>query len=278
MKSKCGNPYAGYNDLEREGRFVHPYTSRPVNSSLWADHEPNNFGVGEDCTEVDGAGLLNDIRCNEDRCTVCSLRNNPQFSLRGFCPDQPLDVKYLLQMNASSRQVYPLYGWEKTVLSWSEDHARWEFELVSDSRLVAHCNSTKDYPLGVQRLIVVLNDCPTYRLPAKVVLPRLCLFRARPAVAPAEPAPGGGDRQLLLQERPVRAGRGQVRHLRRLRGHVGRGELQSGQPTQQQLQPGISRPVIIQIIKPNTLQKCFCFEERHVIYYKLLLSGAAAHL
>ena len=55
-----GAPYTGYNDLEEEGRFVDPYTNQAMDSSYWAPHEPNNWGVGEDCTEVREDLKLND--------------------------------------------------------------------------------------------------------------------------------------------------------------------------------------------------------------------------
>lgn len=51
----------GYNDLVEEGRFVNPYTNQLVNSSYWAANEPNNWGVGEDCTELDDDHKLNDL-------------------------------------------------------------------------------------------------------------------------------------------------------------------------------------------------------------------------
>ena len=37
-----------------------PYTNEVINSSYWAPHEPNNWGVGEDCTEVHPDLKLND--------------------------------------------------------------------------------------------------------------------------------------------------------------------------------------------------------------------------
>ena len=51
----------GYNDLVEEGRFVNPYTNQLVNSSYWAANEPNNWGVGEDCTVLDDDHKLNDL-------------------------------------------------------------------------------------------------------------------------------------------------------------------------------------------------------------------------
>ena len=149
MNNKCKS-YAGYNDLQMEGLFINPYTKEIVDNSLWHPHEPNNFGIGEDCTTIEWDGLLNDISCSSKYCTLCTLEKRPQFELRGFCASDPLDVKYFIQVEDSFKGVYDILGWRDTLLRWSETDKRLEFVELNTQSVVTYCNDTVEYPFGVQ--------------------------------------------------------------------------------------------------------------------------------
>ena len=88
--------------MMEEGRFVDPYTNKLVNSSFWAANEPNNWGVGEDCTELDDGLNLNDLGCGKKKCVSCSIKRNPQFELRGFCSSDQIDIKGNIHFHLSS--------------------------------------------------------------------------------------------------------------------------------------------------------------------------------
>ena len=150
MNGKCKS-FAGYNDIETEGTFINPYTGEEVDDSAWASHEPNNFGVGEDCTNIELNGLFNDISCSSQFCTICNLKKRPQFELRGFCPSEPLDIKYYMDVDDRIQGVYDILGWRGTSLTWNEERKRWEFVELNENSSVAFCNDTMEYPFGVQR-------------------------------------------------------------------------------------------------------------------------------
>ena len=149
MQSKC-HSYAGYNDLVKEGLFVNPYTGEEIRNPNWAFDEPNNWGVGEDCTE-NKDGYLNDISCTQKYCTLCNLSKRPEFELRGFCVDEPIGPKYLMDVEDQHLDVYDIIGWSATILTWNKEMNRWEFQDLSSNNVVAYCNETITYPFGVHR-------------------------------------------------------------------------------------------------------------------------------
>ena len=123
-----------------------------VDDSLWAYHEPNNFGVGEDCTDVNASGHLIDISCSEKQCTLCNLSSRPEFELRGFCDSEPLGMKSYMDVDDRGLGVYDIIGWRGSSLIWNPETMIWEFIEVHNGNVVAFCNdSIGQYPFGVQR-------------------------------------------------------------------------------------------------------------------------------
>ena len=154
MINKCTS-FAGFNDLDVEGQFINPYTRNSPKNISWAYGEPNNFGIGEDCTKFvqwgTDDGLLNDISCDERLCSLCDLNRFPQFELRGFCNAEILDVKYQIAIEPSFNGTYPIAGWRRTDILWNSNNGRWEIIEYRNDSVIAICNSTTDYPFGVQR-------------------------------------------------------------------------------------------------------------------------------
>jgi hypothetical protein len=70
--------FIGLTDERDEGEFR--WTSgAPLTLASWATGEPNNFGLGEDCVEINafGLGLWNDIHCTAVRRSVIELPSLP---------------------------------------------------------------------------------------------------------------------------------------------------------------------------------------------------------
>ena len=150
MRKKC-ETFAGINDLDVEDQFIDPYTRRQPDEMIWAPHEPNNFGIGEDCTNIQWNGFLNDVSCNLRYCSLCNINNFPQFELRGFCNADSQDIKYQIAVEPSFKEVYTIVGWRKTDIMWNKNQSRWESIETKDLLVVAFCNSTTEYPFGIQR-------------------------------------------------------------------------------------------------------------------------------
>jgi hypothetical protein len=66
--------WIGANDIRDEGVFTWVDRS-PVIYTAWADEEPNDWGSGEDCTELmSSSGALvswNDLSCSTGRTYIC---------------------------------------------------------------------------------------------------------------------------------------------------------------------------------------------------------------
>ena len=155
MKVACEDryPFTGWIEQERSRVFEDPYTKETIStySELWNDNQPDNNGGSEHCTEIEN-GLM-DVSCDGLRpCLLCNLTRNPQFELRGSCLDtSQLDVRYSLLLDEFSDGRYKFFGWKVTKLEWNKQNLRWQLERRDENRLIAFCNETSDFPLGLNR-------------------------------------------------------------------------------------------------------------------------------
>ena len=68
--------WIGATDLLKEGHFFWGDSGTEISSEIashWANGEPNNHGVGEDCVEVWG-NRMNDQKCDKLHRYVCQYR------------------------------------------------------------------------------------------------------------------------------------------------------------------------------------------------------------
>ena len=164
MKVDCGDqyPFTGWMEKGDSRVFEDPYTGETIGpeSELWNSNQPDNNGGSEHCTEIENG--MRDVSCEGLRsCLLCNFTRNPQFELRGSCPDMDtslLDVRYSLLLDEPSEGRYKILGWKFTKLEWNQQNQRWQLERRDEKRLIAFCNETSDYPLGHNRLYNIVAD------------------------------------------------------------------------------------------------------------------------
>ena len=159
MKVGCEDryPFTGWIEKGTSRVFEDPYTKETIgtDSQLWNDNQPDNKGGSEHCTEIENG--MKDVSCEGVRpCLLCTLTRNPEFELRGSCLDSSLlDVRYSLLLDEPWEGRYKILGWKFTKLEWNKLSLRWQLERRDENRLIAFCNETSDYPLGLRRYSIV---------------------------------------------------------------------------------------------------------------------------
>ena len=152
MLGKCDSHFSGLNDQDNEGIFINPYTRKVVDNARWAYNEPNNYGIGEDCTETNKDGTLNDVSCSQKQCTLCNLVARPQFELRGLCDSVALGRKYYLNVDENFTGVYDILGWKGSAIIWNKENKSWEIIETKNRSIIAFTNETNgEYPFGLKR-------------------------------------------------------------------------------------------------------------------------------
>ena len=128
-------------------------------NALWVPPEPNGGRV-ENCAILLLTGGLNDDTCNGELCTVCRFDQMPELHLRGVCPGVQVDVTFnLITSGYGEAGRYLLQGWRHSKITWHPDLHRWQIVSIKDGAVVASCNSTADYPLGVHRWYFTSLQC-----------------------------------------------------------------------------------------------------------------------
>ena len=122
-----------------------------VDDARWAYNEPNNYGVGEDCTETNKDGTFNDISFSQKQFTLCNLVARPQFELRGLCDSVPVGRKYYLNVDENFDGVYDILGWKGSSIIWNKENISWEIVETKKRNVFAFTNETDgEYPFGLK--------------------------------------------------------------------------------------------------------------------------------
>ena len=160
----CGpgpNFFGGFTDQDMEGQFVHYNTGKNLTWTMWYPGEPNNFiwnGQGEHCTAL-GKEKLFDIACSATYCPMLVLKKNPQFQLRGVCPDSVIDFYYTLLNYNETFLRKELLGFKQTKMVWSDIYNQWNIVNLVDGSTLAYTNSTKSFPFGSHQWFFTQTRC-----------------------------------------------------------------------------------------------------------------------
>ena len=78
--------WIGIHDKANEGNFVYETNSQTIGYQNWNPGEPNDWGPGEDCTEIHvGNGKWNDMPCSEQLSVVCENPGKSRIDCDSKC-------------------------------------------------------------------------------------------------------------------------------------------------------------------------------------------------
>ena len=67
--------WIGIHDITNEGTFTYESNGQPIGYKNWNYGEPNDWGSGEDCAEINvNTGKWNDLSCNNKQSFVCDKK------------------------------------------------------------------------------------------------------------------------------------------------------------------------------------------------------------
>ena len=111
--------WAGYSDEKNENNFI-DVDGNKMKWSNWNFGEPNG-GEVENCVTIKKA-FTNDQSCfgKGKFCTMCQITKKPEFTLRGVCPSEKIDIKYSLILNNIRNGRHSLRGWRNSEITWNK--------------------------------------------------------------------------------------------------------------------------------------------------------------
>ena len=124
----------------QEGRWVDVMTGGEMTWSNWAKKQPANKTGDQDCAVINKEGQFEAMRCSDTALTVCRLRGQVRFQLRGVCQDTEVDTQYTL-VNSSY-----MIGNIKNFLKKTD--VGWTIITRNSSELAS---AGQDFPLGSSR-------------------------------------------------------------------------------------------------------------------------------
>ena len=150
VKEDCQFVFTGLTDHKEEGVWVNVYTGQPMSWRNWEIGQPDNVG-NADCATINAvnykqhAGLCTDLSCS-----LIRVKESPKFQLRGVCKDSTVDTYYTMLLTNDNKTILKqeLVGFKQTKMIWSRERERWNIVNLIDGIVLAHTNSTHDFPFG----------------------------------------------------------------------------------------------------------------------------------
>ena len=162
-----GSPYvwSGWFDEPSEGSFVNmesneiEFDPTKFSDQIWADAEPNGDEY-ENCLVMNNRKMLEDLACDQLRCSVCKLGSTPVFTLRGLCQDSIFDA-YFGWTGEFSDEKYDFRGFSSSFLFWNESTHLWMLTDRKNDSIYATTEGSDDgYPFGTNIWTLSENICP----------------------------------------------------------------------------------------------------------------------
>ena len=152
--NNCGDVWAGYSDIKKEGKFKDVNTGVDMQWSNWGRGEPNGKRR-QNCVHLWMDGKLDDEECEKEKSKFCDIQR-PSLNLRGACINEQLDVNYVMQLDTLINENHNIVGFKKSSLLWQGN--KWIF-FNGNGKKVAFTNDTSDYPLGTHRWYFNSGKC-----------------------------------------------------------------------------------------------------------------------
>ena len=137
-RDKCienHSAWAGYTDIENEGVFVNVVTKEEMVWKNWKKNNPTG-SRDDNCVTISGEGTMWERACHYKICTMCRLtKKSRHLSLRGSCPEEKLDLKYLITKKMEEGR-YVIRGLRFTDLVWNQNASSWNFVNIRNKMLI----------------------------------------------------------------------------------------------------------------------------------------------
>ena len=92
---------------------------------MWSSGQPNGKDLQECAVYSAKTGKFHDWPCSNQACLICSWKNEPEFKLRGLCPNSIIDQEYVLLPKLTYQNNLFFYGYENTNIVFSQRANQW---------------------------------------------------------------------------------------------------------------------------------------------------------
>ena len=158
-QGRCANIFFnGFTNMYSEGNFVSIYSGEKMTSINWGVGQPNNWGGTENCI-ANYKDKHHDVSCDIEICSFIRLVKPPKLQLRGVCAESDVDIFYTMPLYNETLFRKEILGLKQTKIIWSSGQKRWNIINLVNLNILAHTNSTSDYPFGTHNWFFTNSIC-----------------------------------------------------------------------------------------------------------------------
>ena len=157
----CSSVFTGFTDRKKEGEWVNVYTNVQFTWQNWYEGYPGSAG-NDDCAVMVASNRRQfDDDCFNKLCSTFLLKASSKFQMKGVCKESTVDIFYTLLIHDGNETIITkeLLGFKQTKMTWSAEQERWNIVNLVDQNILAHTNSTNDFPFGSHRWFFTDGSC-----------------------------------------------------------------------------------------------------------------------